>query len=92
MGQMVGRQMRGQMKGLVGRWIGKWNNGWMTEPVSQMRGSINALNPCPKTFSTGDELTFLLSTRRMLVIYLLCVCERISRLVTQIICYVLWFR
>ena len=66
------------MKGLVGRWIGKWNNGWMTEPVSQMRGSINALNPCPKTFSTGDELTFLLSTRRMLVIYLLCVCERIK--------------
>lgn len=62
----------------------------MTEPVSQMRGSIKELNPCPKTFSIGDELTFLLCNQKDASYIPYCVCERerISRIVTRIICYV----
>ena len=56
--------MRGQMKGLIGSGTGKWNNGWMIESVSQVRGSINELNPCSKTFFIGDELTFLLCNQK----------------------------
>lgn len=48
----------------------------MTEPVSQMRGSIKELNPCPKTFSIGDELTFLLCNQKDASYIPYCVCER----------------